>query len=328
MIAVVTGASGFIGSNLVEALVADGIEVRLIRRPGPRYHEAPRGTTAVTLDLSSADAADHAVWRGATHVFHLAGRTRALDRESFMRDNVAPTARLSEIAARRATPPRFVFVSSQAAAGPAPSADRPVCEDDTAAPVEGYGASKLAAERAVQAHAGALPSVILRPASVFGPHDRDFLQVFQQMRGPLALEAVPSWFCLSLVAVHDVVAALRLAASHDAAVGRTFFVDDGAPATWGAVYDEVGAIMGRSPMRLRVPALVVRAVANAAELAARLRRTEPLLTRAKLELARHPYWLCDASALRRTLGWQPSLPRSEAWALTYQWYREARWIRS
>jgi nucleoside-diphosphate-sugar epimerase len=326
MIAVVTGASGFIGANLVESLVADGVEVRLLRRAGASQGPLPRGTTAHTVDIFADDARHASLWQGATHVFHLAARTRALDPLDFVNDNVKPTARLAEVLAQLKSVPRLVFVSSQAAAGPARAANAPVTDSDASQPMDPYGRSKFDAEAAVRAEG--LPAVIVRPSSVYGPRDRDFLQVFEQLRRPLALQASPSWHRLSLVHVHDVVAALRLVALRDEALGRSFFVEDGAPATWGAVYDEVAAVLRRSPPRVTVPAAALQLAAIGSEFVAGLRGVDPLLTRAKLELARHPYWLCEASGLREVFGWHARVSRADGWASTYEWYREARWIRS
>jgi nucleoside-diphosphate-sugar epimerase len=328
VIALVTGASGFIGSHLVDALVADGVDVRLLRRSGHTAAAAPRGTTAHHVDLAATDAHLAPVWRGVTHVFHLAARTRALDAMAFAAANVAPTAQLAAVLARQSAPPRLVFVSSQAAAGPATAVDRPLTDADVARPVDAYGRSKYDAETAVRAQSAAVPAVILRPSAVYGPRDRDFLQVFQQVQRAVALHAVPPWHQLSLVHVSDVVAALRLAAVHANAVGRTFFVSADDPISWGALYDEVAAVMRRSPARLTVPSAVLHGAALGSELLARWRGRDPLLTRAKLELTRHPYWACDAVGLRTTLGWNPAVQRAHGWAQTYAWYQEARWIRA
>lgn len=326
MIAVVTGASGFIGANLVESLVADGVEVRLLRRPGAAQGPAPRGTTPHTVDLFAADARHASIWQGATHVFHLAGRTRALNALDFTKDNVKPTARLAEVLGQLSAVPRLVFVSSQAAAGPARSATAPVTDADASQPVDPYGRSKHDAEAAVRA--AGLPAVIVRPCAVYGPRDRDFLQVFEQLRSTLALQASPSWHALSLVHVRDVVAVLRLVALRDEALGRSFFVEDGAPATWGGVYDEIATVLRRSPPRVTVPTAALRVAAIGSEFVAGLRGVDPLLTRAKLDLALHPYWLCEASGLREAFGWRAHVPRAEGWAGTYEWYKEVQWIRS
>lgn len=325
MIALVTGASGFIGAHLVEALVADGIEVRLLRRPGSSHGSPPRGTAAHTIDLAAVDARRASVWQGVTHVFHLAARTRALNPADFVSANVVPTARLAELVTQLPSVPRLVFVSSQAAAGPARSAAQALTDADASNPVDAYGRSKHEAEAAVRV--AGVPAVIIRPSAVYGPRDRDFLQVFQQLGRPIALQAVPAWHRLSLVHVHDLVTALRLAAVRDEAVGKTYFVEDGAPTSWGSVYDEVAQVLGRSPRRLTVPATVLRLAAIASELAAGVSGVDPLLTRAKLELAQHPYWLCQATGLREALGWRPLVARADGWARTHQWYREAQWIR-
>jgi nucleoside-diphosphate-sugar epimerase len=326
MIAVVTGASGFIGSHLVESLRADGVEVRALRRPGSAPLSLPAGVAAHTLDLAAADAGESSVWRDVTHVFHLAGRTRAIDPTDFVRANVTGTSNLVALLARRSTSPRMIHVSSQAAAGPAPSAESPLTDADVAKPVDAYGRSKHDAESVV--HTSGLSWVIVRPAAVYGPRDRDFLQVFQQLGNPVALQASPSWHQLSLIHVHDLISALRTVATRDEALGRTFFVEDGSPTTWGRVYDDIGAVLRRSPPRLTVPAAVLRLAAVGSEFAAGLRGVDPLLTRAKLDLARHPYWLCAATALRTDLRWEPRITQARGWASTGEWYREARWIRA
>lgn len=325
MIAVVTGASGFIGSHLVESLLADGAEVRLLRRPRAAQSPAPAGTTAHLVDLFADDARHASVWRGATHVFHLAARTRAVDPAQFVHANVVTTSRLTRILSQLDPAPRLIFVSSQAAAGPAPSADAPITDAHASHPVDAYGRSKHEAE--VLVRAAGLPIVIVRPSSVYGPRDRDFLEVFRQLRRPVALQASPAWHRLSLVHVQDVVSVLRVLATRDEALGRTFFVEDGAPVTWAGVYDEVSSVLRRSPRRLTVPAAMLRLAAIGSEGVARMRGVDPLLTRAKLDLARHPYWLCDATGLRETFNWRPSIVREDGWARTYEWYREARWIR-
>ena len=85
------------------------------------------------------------------------------------------------LVARRLAP-RFVLVSSQAAAGPAADLARPVVEDDAPRPVEAYGASKLEAERVVRSFGDHVPFTIVRPSSIFGPFDRDFLTLFRFAR--------------------------------------------------------------------------------------------------------------------------------------------------
>src|SRR4051812_16912850 len=193
MIAVVTGSTGFIGSHLVDALLARGATVRVLVRPEtPVERRDPRVPHWEADLLDDRSVRESRVWEGATHVFHLAGVTKGRTLAHFRAGNVFPTANvLSALAARGGRVPRVVLVSSQAAAGPAPSADAPVRESARPVPIENYGRSKLQAEQAVARYRDLLPITILRPSAVYGPRDRDFLAVFRQASRRVAVHAVP-----------------------------------------------------------------------------------------------------------------------------------------
>ena len=329
MIAVVTGSTGFIGSHLVDTLRGRGDTVRALVRP-----ETLAAARDSRLEHFEADLLDDRsvresrVWEGATHVFHLAGVTRGRTLAHFRAGNVFPTANLlAALAVRSGKPPRVVLVSSQAAAGPAAAADAPVKETDRPVPVEAYGRSKLQAEQAVARYKDDLPITIIRPAAVYGPRDRDFLAAFKQASGRVALHAVPRDHSFSLVHVADLADALVRAAECPLAPGRTYFVADDVPVTWGQLYDEVAAAAGARPIQLQVPRTAVRLAAHAGDLLSTLTGRPTLLNRNKAALARPRWWLCDASRARAELGWIPTVPLQRGVRETYNWYVDAGWLR-
>jgi len=328
MIAVVTGSTGFIGRHLVDALLERGAEVRALVRP-----ETPRDRRDARIGHWEADLLDDRsvrespVWTGATHVFHLAGITKARTLDQFRGGNVFPTANvLAAAAARPGRPPRIVLVSSQAAAGPAESADSPVRESDRPRPIEAYGRSKLQAEQAVVRYRESLPITIVRPSSVYGPGDRDFLNVFKQERRRVALRAVPRDHMLSIVHVRDLVRALVLAAESPVAAGRTYFLADEQPLSWGELYDAIDEVVDRKPVGLPVPSLVLRLVARGGDLVSAITGRPMLANRNKAALARPRFWLCDASRAREDLQWRAQVPLRDGLRETYNWYVEARWL--
>jgi nucleoside-diphosphate-sugar epimerase len=329
MIAVVTGASGFIGSHLVDALLAAGATVRVIVRPATVRTRVPGGVERVPLDLLRADGLAHAdVWNGATHVFHVAGRIAARMDAQFAEGNVLPTTRLADALALRTSPPHLVLVSSLAAVGPAPSLDRPVREADTATPVEAYGRSKYAAECAVLAQQDRMPVTIIRPAAVYGPRDRGFLSMFRQLRQPLAFYAVPPYHALSLVHVDDVVAALLQAATAPEAVGATYHVAHPDALTWRDLYARTARAMHRTPgPTVPVPQPLMRLAALAGDAWGAISGQVPLINRHKLALARPPWWVCDATRITHELGWSARVAHDEGLRATYAWYQRAGWIR-
>ena len=329
MIAVVTGSTGFIGKHLVDALLARGVEVRALVRP-----ETSRGSLDLRIGHWEADLLDDRsvrespVWDGATQVFHLAGVTKGRTLDEFRAGNVIPTANvLSALAGRGGRVPRVVLVSSQAAAGPAGSADAPVRESDRPLPVEAYGRSKLQAEQAVLRYRTTLPITIVRPSSVYGPGDRDFLNVFRQERRRVALRVVPRDHALSLVYVDDLVRALLLASEHSAAVGRTYFIADERPVAWGELYDAIDTVLGHRPIAVPLPSPVLRVAARGGDLVSAVTGRPMIVNRNKAMLARQRWWVCDSGHARNDLGWRAEVPLLDGLRMTYNWYVDARWLK-
>ncbi len=328
MIAVVTGSSGFIGSHLVDALLAKGATVRALVRPASRSASRDSGLDQWEADLLDARAVrESPVWEGATHVFHVAGVTKGRTLSHFRVGNVFPTTNLlAALAERAGARPRVIVVSSQAAAGPAPRCDAPRRESDRPLPVEAYGRSKLQAEQAVRRYRDRLAITVVRPAAVYGPRDRDFLNAFRQATSRVAIHAVPRDHAFSLVHVSDVVSALVLAAERDEAAGRTYFLAGERPVTWRALYALIAESAGTRPLELQLPLPALQIAARAADLVGSLTGRHTLLNRNKAALARPRWWLCDASLVRDELGWTPAVGLQEGVRETYLWYLEAGWL--
>jgi nucleoside-diphosphate-sugar epimerase len=265
-----------------------------------------------------------ALFDGADVVVHAAGATRAPTVQQLYGSNVALTAKVLA-AARAARAGRFVYLSSQAAAGPAASLEVPTTENAPPSPHESYGRSKLAAERLVRA--GENPFVIVRPAAVYGPGDRDFLAMFRLARAGIALHAGNRDQWISIVHVSDVARAVVLMSTELRAVGGTFFVANDEPVQWKTLFADGARCAERSlSVDLEIPAAVVRAGAMLGDLAARLTGNASLLTSEKLALGEPPYWVCSNERAKQELGFVPSVPLHDGLCETYHWYLTNRWL--
>lgn len=322
MIAVVTGSSGFIGSHLVDALLERGAEVRaLVRLDSPLTARNPRVGYWTADLLDDRSVRESPVWEGVTHVFHVGGVTKRRTLAQFRDGNVVPTANLlSAVAARDVTLERFVLVSSQAAAGPASSANAPVREDHPLRPIEAYGRSKGEAEDATRRYAATVPITIIRPGAVYGPRDVDFLKVFQQASGWLAVYAAHRDQAISIVHVRDLVDAILLAAGAPAAAGRTYYVANADPVTWRTLYSLIEQVSGAHPLELQLPGPFLALAGQAGSLFSLITGRAVLLNHNKIALARPRWWLCDSSRIRAELGWYERTSLLEGVRETYLSY--------
>jgi nucleoside-diphosphate-sugar epimerase len=326
MRAVVTGGAGFIGSHLIEALVARGDEVLCIeRRGGARGWVAGQPIDFAPVGVDSPGALRRA-FEGAATVFHLAALTEARTSAEMYAVNTEGTHRVLQAAAALGTDaPRVILLSSLAALGPCRNGE-PLSPDSVPCPLSHYGQSKLLAEAMMHAYADRVPTTILRFPSVYGPRERGVLTFFRLVRRGIAL-SIGRWDReVSMLYVDDAVQALLGAADASAAVGRTYCVAHPDPITWSRFADAASAALGRRSVRLSVPVPLARVVAAAAEAQARLRRRAAILNRERMRELTQARWVCDPSRAIAELAFRPAFPIERGAAAAVAWYRQAEWL--
>ena len=318
----VTGATGFVGSHLAEALRRRGHEVTVLARsPGKAAALEALGVRTVPGDLGNAAALARAA-QGQDQVYHVAGVVAARSEADFLTANRDGTANLVA-AAESAGGPRLVLVSSMAAGGPSPR-DRPLTGDEPAAPVTAYGRSKLAAEQVVRA--SSLPWTILRPPTVYGPRDREVLKVFRLVRLGVAPVFGDGTQQLSAVHAGDLAEALIAAAEATGTLGRVYYACHPEVVTSAELVRRIGEAMGRHPLVIPVPSAVGRALLGVTETAARIARQTTILTTDKANEFFQPAWTGDPAPLTRDSGWTATHDLRSGLADTYRWYRSAGWL--
>lgn len=292
MILALTGATGFVGSHLLDLALAEGHQVRaLARRPQPHRE----GVTWIGGDLGDAPALATLV-QGADAVVHVAGLVNAPDRAGFARGNIEGTRAMVAASAGK----RFVHVSSLAAREPK---------------LSDYGWSKAEAERIVTE--SDLDWTIVRPTGVYGPRDSEMREMFRMARRGLVL--LPPRGRVSLIAVED-LARLLLAAAPRSGPRAILEADDGSAGyTHAELAHAIGRAVGRRVRALHMPVTALRLAARAD-----MRRRGP---RAKLTLDRvgylaHPDWTAVPARRPSAAWWQPRIALDQGLAATASWYRE------
>lgn len=319
----VTGATGFVGSHLVPALVKRGEDVRCLVRPtSDRRWLANHSVEFVFGDVSQPEACHEAV-RNVDRVFHLAGLTKALRRDDFFAVNVGGTANLLAACAAQPNPPRIVVVSSLAAAGPA--RDGLPAEDAPCAPITPYGESKLEAEALAAKWKDSVPITIARPPMIYGPHDRESLTLFRLAKLGLRL-TVPGERRLSYIEVSDLVRGLLLAAETPQAIGRTYYLASPAPCQLGELLRLVASTVSRLNVAVPVPPPLILGAGLASGWFAHVRRRPHIFDRYKARdmVARH--WVCSARRAEEELGFRALVPLDVGLRRTADWYRQQKWL--
>jgi nucleoside-diphosphate-sugar epimerase len=318
----VTGGTGFIGSHLVERLVAQGRAVRCLVRRSSTAGNLPSAVEQAPGDLESGAGLDAAV-HGVDTVIHLAGVTKARSLADYHRGNATATANLLRAAANVE---RFVHVSSLAAAGPS-TADRAVAESDEPRPISHYGRSKLAGEQAVLQSPLAPRTAIVRPPVVYGPRDRDVLQMLRTVaQGWMAqIGRAPRRF--SHIYVGDLVDGLIAAADRAGAGGKIYYVADATPVSWDEFGNVAARLMGRKLRTIAIPEKAAYALGLCAESWARLSGRPGILSRDKVREACCAGWVCDPGRACRELGFRASTGLEQGLSRTLDWYKEAGWLK-
>lgn len=321
----ITGATGFVGSHLVEALASRGVRIRaLVRETSDVSLLRAHGAELVLGSLEDRGTLERAV-DGVEAVFHLAALTYARTEDELVRVNGAGTRALVDaVLAARSRPRRFVYLSSLAAAGPSVDG-RPVHAGESPRPLTAYGRAKLEGERACLDAGAEIGAVALRAPAVYGPRDREMLRFFRYAaRGILPLPAGPER-PVQLVHARDLAEALVRVASGGVATG-VYHVAEPRVYTWTEVAGYFGRAVGRRVRPVRVPQAAVRVAAALSEWSAGLRGRATIFNRDKARELLAAGWTCETEALRRDFGFETEITLPDGLMQTAAWYRENGWL--
>jgi nucleoside-diphosphate-sugar epimerase len=303
----VTGATGFIGSHLVEALLQRGDQVRCLLR----ILSDLKWLEGLPIEVVQGNCNDKSSLKGAVtgvdQLFHLAGVTKAVDEKTYFEVNAYGTENLVQACLEHnPSLQKFIYLSSQAAAGPCQNGGQKK-ETDLCEPVSPYGQSKRMGENLALAHAQEVPLLILRPSAVYGPRDRDIYAFFRL----LSKKIKPCFYSqeqrISLCFVDDIVQAILLASERKEGIGEIFFLSDGKDYLMEEVSDTFASAMGVNPVCIRLPEWMIYGVASVSETSLREAhqrgKVEEMVQKTGFAVSQKPeqFWFQTRFSLRRIL---------------------------
>ena len=325
----ITGASGFIGSFIVEEALARGFEVwAAVRKSSSRQFLQDKRIQLIELDLDSEDRLKEQMKDCRfDYVVHAAGVTKCLNKADFQRINTEGTKHLVKALLALNMPlKRFVYLSSLSIMG-AIREQQPyteILESDTPKPNTAYGKSKLEAEQWLATQP--IPYIILRPTGVYGPRERDYFMMAKSIKAHTDFAVGYKQQDITFVYVTDVVQAVFLALEKGK-TGRKYFLSDGEVYQSSTFSDLIRRELGNPWwIRITAPIWLLRIITFFGEFAGHLTGQVTALNNDKYNIMRQRNWRCDIKPARQELGYEPKVKLEEGVRRSIQWYKENKWL--
>jgi len=321
-----TGATGFIGSHILHHLTEKNCPVHLfVRRKKERLKffekkgvKVYQGESCDDLDPLKASLQNMDV------IIHCAAATKAVNRQEYIRANVTFTTNILNCLRKDQ---KFIFISSQAAAGPSMD-NKPLDETSRPRPINNYGKSKLMAEEAVQkwGEENRRNYTILRPSSVYGPREKDFYLYFKLISKGILFLPNRGNQKISIIHVRDLVDAVWAASKHTFH-GQKYFVTGDDVYSWKEIGRHIQRALGKQyVLKMPLPAVIAWPVAWFFDLIGALRKQSGLISRQKVLEMKQEAWICTNKKIKSELGWSPRLSLEQGIKQTALWYQKENWI--
>ncbi len=327
----VTGASGFIGSFIVEEALRQGMETWAAVRPtsSKKYLQDER-IHFINLNLSSKEELINQLdGQEFDYVVHAAGATKCLHADDFYKVNTEGTKNLvGALIALKMPIKRFVFVSSLSIFG-AIREEQPyqeITEHDTPKPNTAYGKSKWETEKYLDSLGIQFPYIILRPTGVYGPREKDYFLMAKSIKQHVDFAVGYQRQDITFVYVQDVVQAVFLALDHGMN-GRKYFLSDGEVYQSTTFSDLIRKELGNPWMlRIKAPIWVLRIVTFFGEYIGRMTGKMSALNNDKYNILKQRNWRCDIEPAMDELGYHPHYPLERGVKLTIKGYKANGWL--
>ena len=327
----ITGASGFIGSFIVEEALRRGFETwAAVRKSSSREYLQDERIHFIELNLSSkAQLVEQLRPHQFDYVVHAAGVTKCLNKQDFRRINTEGTKHLVDAILELQMPiKRFIYLSSLSIFG-AIKEQQPyeeIKETDTPQPNTEYGRSKLEAEKYLESVSSRVPYIILRPTGVYGPREKDYFIMAKSIKQHSDFAVGYQRQDITFVYVKDVVQAVFLALEKGEN-GRKYFLSDGQVYQSTTFSDLIHEELGRPWwIRITAPVWVLRIITFVGEYVGQMTGKVTALNNDKYNILKQRNWRCDIQPAINELGYQPTYNLEQGVKETIQWYKDNGWL--
>jgi nucleoside-diphosphate-sugar epimerase len=318
----VTGGSGFIGSHLIDTLMARGERVRaLVRKTSNVSHLREIGTELVVGDLRKPDFVDQSM-EECDVVFHIAAAPDTAPEKVAHSTNYLGTRNMLEAALKRRVQ-RFIHCSSVAVLG---FADMSPLDEDSAyspSPYSPYSKTKCEAEKsALDYYRKGLPVTVVRLAQVYGPRDVGTMGLaFKQLQKGFFPLMGGGRALLQPIYVQDVVDAMILAEETEKALGQVYNIAGDEIMSFEHLFSMIADILGVDPPRRKLSRRISWILGYLLELKSRIFGGNVLFTRYRVQCATRNM-IYDISKARKELGFNPKVGIEEGVRRTAEWYQQ------
>jgi 2-alkyl-3-oxoalkanoate reductase len=323
----ITGGSGFLGSHVAQQLGAAGHEVRaMVRKTSDtRFLKTLPNVTLCEGTVEDRDSCFEAS-KGVEAIIHSAGLVKARAPAEFHRTNVEGTQNMLDAAlGQGGAIKRFVLVSSLTTRASSPDGKR-LPPDAPPRPVTAYGRSKLEAEQLALRTSEKLHVTAVRPTGIYGPRDREMLQLFQYAKMRVLPYIGRPEGKLTLIHGEDCARAIVLCLTADIPSGRAYDLDDGEIYSRADLAEGLeNAVQKKAWVSFPLPNALVFGVGALSEVYGRVANKAVMLKREKVEELLQQ-WVGDSEPARKELGFKPQITWRDGAASTAQWYKANGWI--
>ena len=323
----ITGASGFVGFHLIEAALAQGLDVyAAVRKTSDIKHLAGYNINFTYPDFTDIDnLLQELNEKQYDFIIHAAGTTKAKNQEEYNLVNATYAANLAKAAAKSTTRlQKMIFISSLAALGPLTETDELITENTFPAPVTAYGKSKLLAEQ--QLKTLDLPLIILRPTAVYGSRDKDIFIILKTFSKGFEPYIGRKEQQLSFVYAKDLAQITVNALFSPEKANDTYNITDGNCYTRYEMADITKTVLGKKTIKFHLPLAIVKNLAVILETTYGMFGKTPALNVEKLGELTAVNWCCEIAKARKNLNFNPAYDLQAGLKEALEWYKLNKWF--